>query len=167
MGKPDFTRITIASLERDTGSRREDIIRWLKDEGFDHLNLPIDGSERYYEIIAAHQAKKGASSSGSGVQTELEKKQIQETRKLKRENDIAEKALSGDWMMTSAHHAILSNLCAKLETVPDTVKTELGLSVSQRDRVRNILDQARKDAAADTERALKEQEKQFKKEATA
>ena len=165
-------RISVASLNLLTGSTRVDIKRWLIEAGFDPLNLDPAKSDEYLRIIKTHQDTKvhpGEGQSphrdGEGL-TWSEAKQKEETRKLRRENMVAEKAMAEDWMTTAAHHAVLSSLCAKLETAPDTFKAQMGLTAAQRDLIQNGLDEIRFDAAADTRRALLEGKKKAVKEAT-
>jgi len=122
-----------------------------------------DKGQTVYDIAAAtveiekHQRKqqRGSIDPESGL-TWLESKQKEQTRKLERENTIAEKVMAEEWMTVTAHHAILSNFVAKLEAVPDKLKAELGLSESQKKKIVAVLDQARSDAAAEIERAFAE-----------
>jgi 3-methyladenine DNA glycosylase/8-oxoguanine DNA glycosylase len=99
--------------------------------------------------------------------TWLEAVQKQDARRKKRENDIADKVLKEEWVSASAHHQILANLTAKMETAPDKIKTELGLTIAQRDRIQKILDELRFDAAAETRRTFIAAKKQVEDAKTA
>ena len=154
-------RESVAALVRECGSDRFSVNRWLKAEGYDPLNLAPAFHDDYVRIIKEHQAAstapgmpgKKAGRDKDGL-TWLEAVQKQDARRKKRENDIADKVLKEEWLSASAHYQILSNLTAKLETAPDKIKTELGLTIGQRDRIQKILDELRFDAAAETRRAF-------------
>lgn len=166
----DSDRITIALLSLDCRAPREHVKRWVMDGGYDPANLRPEDYDDLVKLIQSHQTGKGGAKTPQRDKdglTWLESKQKEEQRKLKRENDIAEKALTETWMLTTAHHQILSNYSSALETVPDKIRTELGLSVAQRDRVQKILDAARFDAAAETRRMLEEGKKRVQREAEA
>ena len=161
-------RVSVYSLEKETGARGEDISRWMRDAGFDPLNLAPEKHDEFVRIIMVHRNKKVRS--GEGRKPHLDKdgltwsesKQRQESRKLTRENDIAEKIMCEDWMATSAHHQILSALMTRLESVPDKAKSELELTAKQHKGLLKILDEARNDAAAETRKALLDAKKRIK-----
>ena len=164
-------RISIASLAKLTDSTREDVRRWLLDAGHDPLHLAPEKHDEYIRIIESHKKEKVHPGEGESPHRDREgltwgeSKQKEEARKLKRENNLAEKALGEDWMTTVAHHQIMSNLCAKLETAPDTFKAQLGLTAAQRDLIQKGLDEIRFDAAAETKRALLDGKKKATKDA--
>lgn len=164
-------RISIASLAKLTDSTREDVRRWLLDAGHDPLSLVPEKHDEYLRIIESHKKEKVQPGEGESPHrdrdglTWLESKQKEEARKLKRENVLAEKALSEDWMTTVAHHQVLANLCSKLESAPDTFKSQLGLTAAQVGLIQKGLDEIRFDAAAETKRALLDGKKKAVKEA--
>jgi hypothetical protein len=158
-GKPK--RLSISALMWECNSDRDNIKKWLMQAGYDKANLDPALRAEYVKIIHSHQRKIGPGgihhkTGGREALTYLERKQKEETRKLARENNIAEKALSEEWMTTAAHHAILASLMSKLELIPDKARTDMGLSSGQRDRLQKLLDEARSDAVAETDRALSE-----------
>ena len=154
-------RLTSSDLMRECGSDRESVNKWLIQEGHDPRHLDPAKHDLYVEIIQRHQnsskapgmpgAMKGTD--GDGL-TWLEAVQREDAIRKKRENMIAAKVLAEEWISASAHHQILSSLTSRLETVPDKIRTELGLTIAQRDRIQKILDETRFDAAEETRRAM-------------
>ena len=160
-GLADQSRLAPGALARECRSDRESVKRWLTDAGHDALNLDPALHDVYVAIIRQHQkestapgmpgAKAGRTKDGL---TWLEAVQKQDALRKERENKIADKVLKEEWVSASAHHQILANLTAKLETAPDKIKTELGLTIGQRDRIQKILDDLRFDAADEVRRAF-------------
>lgn len=145
--KPEI--LSIHSLSEETGSSRECIKKWLIDAGFDPLNLTVDRKADYISVIKSHQVKatKMPIRDGDGM-TWLERKQKQEERKLKRENDIAERVMREEWVSSSAHFEIISAIFAEIEQVPDKFHAESGCSIVHKDKLRTMLDQSRNNASA-------------------
>ena len=152
-------RLSIASLAQECGTARESVRKWLTEAGYDVRNLTAADHDACVQIIREHQRTSTAPGMPGGKTgrneeglTWLEAVQQQDAIRKERENMIADKVLKEEWMSTSAHHQILSSLTSRLETAPDKIKTELGLTIAQRDRIQKVLDELRFDAAAETRR---------------
>ena len=169
MNQKRTERTTIEALCRECKSHREDVARWLEAAGYDRLNLDPAHHAEYVRIIQAHQRLKPGLDKGDKHRdkdglTWSEAKQREETRKLKRDNEIAEKVLLDQWMTTSAHHAILSAIFSAIEQVPGKYKAATGCSAAHCKKLETMLDESRIDAVAATEKALGEAKKRVQEE---
>lgn len=128
--------LSIRELARRTGADRASIKKWI--EG-------VTDEKEALRIIEERKRRPEEELSW------FQQKAKEETIKLRRINEIAEKVKAEEWMATVTHHAIVTLIIGQLELLPGKARSQLGLDPRQTTELQRMIDEVRSNAARDIE----------------
>lgn len=139
-------KLSIRALAKRTGADRASIAKWI--DG-------ITDEKQALAVIREHQGKTkrpaGAVDPKTGL-TWFQAKLREDTLAKRRENTEKQREQDAKWMTVKDHHRILATLVDRLERLPGTLKSQLGLSDNQANQLRKALDDLRTEAADEVEK---------------
>jgi hypothetical protein len=137
---------TISQLSRASKSTRESVSKWLDDAGLKFTtrrNSKLYDADEALAVIKERQKEVVESSEDSPFRA----KAAEEVKRLKRENRIAEMLERRDYMKTDDVEKVIMLIVTRLELIPVKMASEFSLPKNQSDRLQQLLDEARTDAA--------------------
>lgn len=157
--------ISIQQFSDRTGADLAAIRKWFAQEGVEPIRTKQCKNRvmRWFDEkrgLAVIVARRGNNALRNGTvnldpETGLtwhQRKERAEALAKERENEIAEKTKSEEWVSAEFMHNKFSNFCIALEQIPGKLKSESGLTDKQALAVRRAIDEARESAAKGIEK---------------
>jgi hypothetical protein len=157
--------VTANALSQQTGAERRDVKKWLATEKVetksDAQGRTLYATDVAVRVIESHRKRTKRSEKSDSADSNIDPKtgltwfqakMREDTLQKRRENEIAENLKNDTWMAVEAHHQFFSLLCGKLDQIPQKARSEMGLTDDQMARLRQMIDEARKDAVKEDDR---------------
>lgn len=154
--------LTVNELAKKTGADREAVSRWLSaalepkqvKQFKDRQSKLYDEKEATKIINANKRGPRAKVDDGDEIDpitglTWFKANLREDVLRKRAEREEAEATQKKTWILISEHHEILTAVVNRLEVMPGKARSELGLSESQAEGLRRMIDEIRKEASTE------------------